>query len=311
MRDSQRLSTVNEVSRNRKRYCVAAAATLGSVGLFVAGLALAATTTVTLGPSGPQPETVTVQWGDTVSFHNGGDRALGVTIPRVALASPIIGPGTSWSRVFDGRTGNYLFRQTEGRGFLGTVIVELKGSVTMKATPATVVYGGRVTLAGQALAGHDVKVEQLIAAESGQWQEVASVAAGADGKWSSSLVPKLGARFRATAAAGQLRSPAVSVRVQPAVKLLRPARLRTGAVVTIRGRVLPAGSATAADLERYDTVRRRWVREDRRSVTRAGAVSFRWKAVKGRSRLRVQIQRYGVKSGFDPVTSKPIVVTAS
>lgn len=302
---------MSKVRRNRKRYCVVTAATLASVGLFVAGLALAATTTVTLGASGPQPATVTVQWGDTVAFHNGGDRALGVTIPRVAVSSPIIGPGASWSRAFDGRTGNYLFRQTEGRGFLGTVVVELKGSVTMKATPGTVVYGGRVSLAGQALPGHAVKVEQLIAAESGQWEEVVAVTAGADGKWSTSLVPKLGARFRATAAAGQLRSPAVSLRVQPAVRLVRPARLKTGAVVTIRGRILPAGSATAADLERYDTVRRRWVREDRRTVTRAGAVAFRWKAVKGRSRLRVQIQRYGVKPGFDPVTSPPVAVTAS
>jgi plastocyanin len=299
------------MTRTRKRYCLVAAASLAGLALFVGGIALAATTTVTLGAAGPQPATVTVQWGDTVAFHNGGERALGITIPRVALASPIIGPGTSWSRVFDGRTGNYLFRQTEGRGFLGTVIVELKGSVTMKATPPTVVYGGRVTLSGQALAGHAVKLEQVIAADAGQWDEVVSVTAGADGKWSTSLAPKLGARFRATAAAGQLRSPAVSVRVQPAVTLLRPARLKKGAVATIRGRVLPAGSASVADLERYDTVRRRWVREDRRTVTRAGTVAFRWKAVKGRSRLRVQLQRYGMKPGYDPVASKPTTVTAS
>jgi plastocyanin len=267
-------------------------------------------TTVRLGPFGPQPATVTVQWGDTVAFQNGGDRAIGVTIPRIALASPVIPPGGSWSRVFDGRSGNYLFRQTEGRGFPGTVVVELKGSVTLTATPETVLHGKRVTLAGTALANHAVKIEQLVAAAAGQWADVVTVQAGADGKWTTSFVPKRGTRFRATAAAGQLRSPAVSVLIQPLSSLARPSGLKVGSVATVRGRIVPAGAATAADLERFDSDRRRWVQVDRRAVSKAGAVSFKWKVAKGRSQLRLQLHRYALAQGFAAGPSKPITVTA-
>jgi hypothetical protein len=46
-------------------------------------------------------------------------------------------------------------------------------------------------------------------------------------------------------------------------------------------------------------------------VARNGSVAFKWKAVKGRSQLRVQVQRYALKPGFEPVASKPVAVTAS
>jgi plastocyanin len=287
------------------------AAGLAVVAVFAAGVALAAATTVSLGSDGPQPATVTIQWGDTVTFRNDDTRPHGITIPRVVQQSPLIQPGGTWTRVFDGRAGNYGYRQTEGRAHLGSVMVELKGKVTLKAVPVTVAYGKRVTFSGEALAGHEVKLEQLVAADSGQWEQVVTLTAGADGRWTTSLVPKLGARFRATAAAGQLRAQAVSIRVQPTVSLVRPAGARKGRIVTVRGRILPAGSATSADLERYDPDRRRWVREDRRKVAANGTVAFRWEAVKGRSQLRVQVQRYALRPGFEPVASKPVAVTAS
>lgn len=284
---------------------------LGAAAVFAAGVALAAATTVSIGAEGPQPATVTIQWGDTVTFKNDDSRPHGITIPRVVEQSPLMQPGATWTRVFDGRAGNYGYRQTEGRAHLGSIMVELKGKVTMKASPATVAYGKRVTFSGEALAGHAVKLEQLVAADSGQWIEVVTVTAGGDGKWSTSLVPKLGARFRATAAAGQLRAQAVSIRVQPTLTLVRPRGAKKGKIVTVRARVLPARAAASADLERYDTARRRWVREDRRKVSASGAVAFRWEAVKGRSQLRMQVQRYALKPGFEPVASKPVSVTAS
>ncbi|MGH3072191.1 MAG: cupredoxin domain-containing protein [Gaiellaceae bacterium] len=296
---------------NRNTYGVKLVSALALAGLFAGGVALAAATTVSIGSAGPQPATVTIQWGDTVTFKNDDARPHGITIPRVVQASPLIQPGTTWTRVFDGRAGNYGYRQTEGRSFLGSIVVELKGKVTLKATPTNVVYGKRVTFSGEAPAGYAVTVEQLVLADAGQWEQVALVNAGADGKWSTSLAPKLGARFRATAAAGQLRAPAVSIRMQPTLSLVRPRGARAGKLVTVRGRIAPAGVATAADLERYDAERRRWVREDRRKVGRSGAVSFRWKAVKGRQQLRVQVQRFALKPGFQPGTSKPVFVTVS
>jgi plastocyanin len=300
-----------KTTRNGYGLAARAAGALAFAGLFAAGVALAATTTINIGQDGPQPATLTIQWGDTVTFKNVDDAPRGVSIPRLQAASPPIPPGGSWTRVFDGRSGSYGYRQTEGRGFQGSILVELKGSVTMKATPTVVTYGRRVSFAGSALPGHLVKLEQLVAPQAGQWVERATVTAGSDGAWSTSIVPKLGARFRATAAAGQLRSPAVSIGVQPTISLTRPGGAKAGKTVLVGARISPAGAANTADLERYDSERRRWVREDRRRVALSGAVSFRWKAVKGRSQLRLQVQRYALKPGFEPVTSKPIVVIAS
>jgi plastocyanin len=279
--------------------------------LFGAGLALAGTASVTLGPAGPQPATVTVQWGDTVVFSNGDGEAHGVTIPRITVESPSLAPGASWAQVFDGRTGNYIFRQTGTRSFGGTVVVQLTGGVTMTATPAVLTYGKRVTFRGTALAGFPVKLEHLPAGTSGAWIERSTVQAGSDGSWSTSLVPETGGRYRASAAADQLRSPVVSVGLRPRISVTAPKRAPAGRVVTVRARIAPAGAAVTADLERYDTARRRWTRVDRRRVDRAGSVSFRWRVVAGRSRLRVQLTRSALRSGFEPTTGAAVSVSGS
>ena len=281
----------------------------GLAAIFVSGLAFAATTGVTLGPAGPQPATVTVQWGDTVSFANAGGEAQSVTIPRLTVASPAIPPGASWAQVFNGRTGNYIFRQTGTRNFSGAVVVQLTGSVTMSAKPSVVSYGKRVALAGKSLAGFPVKVEQQPAGQAGTWTERVTVQAGADGAWSTSVLPVIGGRYRASAAADQLRSTVVSVGVRPRISLVAPRRVSAGRRVPVRARIAPAGAASSADLERYDAGRRRWVREDRRRVGPGGTVAFRWSAVKGRSLLRVQLFRVGMRTGFEPASTRPIAVT--
>jgi plastocyanin len=301
------------MSRIRNRYglAVKVAAALGLAAAFAAGLAVAATTTVTLSGEGPKPATITVKWGDTVSFVNSDDIAHSITIPRTALAGPSIPPGGSWQLPMEGQAGNYLFRQIDGRPFLGAIVVQLAGNVTVRATPPVVVFGRKVEFTGTAPAGQKVKLEELVVDPStlvSTWTERAEVTAGADGKWTASLSPKLRARFRGTASAGQLRSQGVLVGVQPSIVVTPPRGAKAGKQARVNARIMPAGAATAADLERYDKPRRRWVREERAFVTRAGNVTFRWKAVKGRVQLRVQINRAGLKAGFDPATSKPVAV---
>jgi plastocyanin len=281
---------------------------LALAGLFAAGVALAASTTVTLRDEGPSPTTVTVKWGDTVTFANAGPKPHAVTIPRLESSSPLLEPGQAWSQVFDGRAGRYPFRQVQGRGFPGLVVVELEGKVTMTAKPEVVTYGKRVAFTGTALPGASVKLEQLLSPQAGEWVERMSFVAGADGKWAASLAPTLTGRFRASAAAGQLRSPTISIGVQPAVTLTAPRGAKAKKVVAVRGLIKPAGAAMTADLERYDADRKRWVRADRRRVPKSGKISFQWEAVKGRSRLRIQLHRFGLKPGFAAVASKPVAV---
>jgi hypothetical protein len=285
------------------------AAALALSGLFGAGLAFAGTTTVSLTAAGPQPGTVTVQWGDTVSFANASGGSPVVTIPRATVASPAIPPGGSWAYAFDGRSGNYVFRQTGGqRDFGGTVVVQLNGRVTMTARPETVTFGGRVAFRGTALAGFPVKLEQQSAGQGGQWTEQLTVPAAADGAWSASVVPQIGSRYRASAAADQLRSQTVFVRVRPRITVTVPRRAVAGRLVTVRARIAPAGAATSADLELYEPARRRWARVERRRVARSGLVSFRWRVPKGRSRLRVELFRTGLTNGFEPATGRPVSV---
>ena len=191
-----------------------------------------------------------MQWGDTVNFANSDDAPHGITIPRIAFASPSIPAGQSWEQVFNGQSGNYLFRQVEGRPFLGMVVVQLGGKVTMTVKPTAVVYGKRVTFEGTTQPGYQVALEQQVMGQASQWAGVLTVAADGDGKWSTSLAPKLGARYRATAAVGQLRSTAVLVDdVQPSVVLTAPRGARKDKQVAVRARIVPAGAANTADLE--------------------------------------------------------------
>ena len=64
---------------------------------------------------GPQPARATVAWGDTVTFTNSDDKAHQITIPRLSLESPSITPGGTFDYVFNGRRGNYGYRQTGRR----------------------------------------------------------------------------------------------------------------------------------------------------------------------------------------------------
>jgi plastocyanin len=299
---------VRELRNAYARAAKLAALGCGAVLLFAGGVGVAGVTGVTLADDGPAPATITVKWGDTVTFSNAGPKPHAVTIPRISASSPLLQAGEGWSRVFDGRAGRYPFRQVQGRGFPGLVVVELSGKVTMKASANVVTWGRRVTFTGTSLPSYPVRVEQLLAPQSGEWVERVTVMADAEGKWSTSLVAKAGGRYRATAAAGQLKSPTFSLGVQPAVSLVAPKNAKAKQMVTVRGRIVPAGAATIADLESYDRDRRRWVREDRRRVNAKGNVSFRWEAVRGRTQLRLHVHRFGLRPGFAAVDGKPVVV---
>ena len=123
---------------------------LGFAALLGAGYAVAAGMTVTMTADGPQPARATVAWGDTVTFANSDDKVHQITIPRISLESPAISPGGAFAYVFNGRRGNYGYRQTGGGpNKLGTIVVELKGSVTLKASATIVRWGKSLRLTGK------------------------------------------------------------------------------------------------------------------------------------------------------------------
>jgi plastocyanin len=290
----------------RKIMCIVALA-----GLGVGGFALAATTTVTLGPTGPQPATVTVGWGDTVAFVNGDSASHVVTIPRLEAASPALDPGATYTQVFDGRGGNYVFRQIGRPSYGGMVVVEVKGRVTLTTPTPAIEYGRSVTLRGtSSIVNTPVSIVQREPGESADFTEAAKVQADASGSFSARLRPRGPVYYRATIAAGQLRSPSVQIAVRPRVKAsASPRSAPVGRRVTITVRVTPAGSAGRADLERYDTRRKDWAREDQARVARSGRAVFAWKTLKGSTRLRVRLRRSELRPGWAEASSPAFVVT--
>src|SRR5712691_10517042 len=124
-----------------------AAATLGA-----SGYALAATASVQLTSTGPQPQVATVGWGDTVTFQNADSVPVTIVSGHSDFASSAIPPGGTHQKVFDGKVGKYPYRVTKATdkggttATHGTVAVTISAQLTVSAKPATVVYGQSVTL---------------------------------------------------------------------------------------------------------------------------------------------------------------------
>ncbi len=286
-----------------------ALAVLGLAAIGGAGAALAAVTSVTLTSAGPRPQAVTINWSDSVVFSNGDGQQQRVNIPRLTVTSPPIPPGGTWTQVFSDRGGNYPFHQVADRSFPGTVFVKVEGEVTLAAKPQSLLYGNSVALRGKSpYPGLDVTIEQRPTGAS-VWAEATRTPAAEDGAFSTSLAPTIGTRYRATAAAGQLRSGPLSIDVRPRLALrATPRRAATGRRVVLRARVNPAAAARLLDLERYDVRRRRWIREATRGVPASGIVLFRRAIPSGSTRFRVSLRRADLRPGYDQNVSAAVVV---
>jgi hypothetical protein len=123
------------------------------------------------------------------------------------------------------------------------------------------------------------------------------------------LAPKAGAHYRATAAAGQLISPQLTVKVVPVVTAkARATRARTGAIVPIVVRVAPHTAAHSATLFLYVASSKRWVRAAPSVALKDGLAIFRWKALPGRTLLRGWLVNGDLEPGFSPGFSNSVLV---
>jgi plastocyanin len=282
------------------------AAVLGLVALGTAGYALAASTSISLTADGPQPETVTVNWGDTVVYSNSDSVEHAIRIPRAEVTTPSIPPGGTFEQKYEGRGGNYNFVQVGRRNHSGQVVVKVEGDVTLKASAVVVPYGKSVTLSGtSAYPGHPVVVRGRNAGAGGDWKNVLEVVAAENGTFSGRLRPKVGARYQARAAADQLASKMVDVAVKPRVTIAVSRRTApAGSTLTVTGRILPGGAVDRADLVGYDQRRKRWVTVSTRAVAKNGKVVFRVKVEEGANRLKISFRRSSTSAGYTPAESR-------
>jgi plastocyanin len=286
------------------------AAVVALIAFGVGGYALGAGVAISLTGTGPQPENVTVNWGDTVAYSNSDSVEHAVSIPRAEVTSPSIPPGGTFEHVFNGRGGNYNFVQVGKRNHSGRVVVKVSGEVTLNASVDTVRFGQAVTLTGKsAYPGTPVLVRGRDAGAGSDWRTVLELEAAADGAFSARIKPKVGARYQARAAADQIASKVVDVAVRPAITIAVSRRVGpAGSPLVVTGRIRPGGAADRADLSGYDTRRKRWATLMSRAVAANGKVVFRAKLEEGATRIRISVRRASTVAGYTPAESRIVRV---
>jgi hypothetical protein len=285
---------------------------VGVVALLGGGYALAAGFTITLGATGPTPPVQTVAWGDAVTWTNADTVAHSLESSRGTFTSDSIPAGGTYSHAYTTRgTGTYGYRQLgPKKSYSGVVVVTLSGTVSLKASKPIVTYGQAVVLSGRStVLGFPVTIAQR-AVGGGSWVDLGSFPIGPDGAFSTRLTPKSGARYRATAASGQLVSAQVPIKIAPVVTLKASAsKAKTGATIRLVTHVTPATAAHAADLFFYVPSRRQWVRAATSVTVKNGVATFRWKAFPGRTLLRTYLINADLEPGFSPAFSNSVSVT--
>ena len=92
---------------SRKRLGRIVLGLVAAAALGAGGYAFAASTTVQLTATGPQPAVATISWGDTVTFQNADTAPLTIVSGQTDFNSPPIAPGGTYQKVFDGKVGKY------------------------------------------------------------------------------------------------------------------------------------------------------------------------------------------------------------
>lgn len=281
---------------------------LGALG--VSGYAFADDASVALTSKGPEPATVTVNWGDTVTYANNDAVEHVVAIPRVGYTSPAIPPAGVLEYTFAGRAGTFRFVQQGKQNFSGQVEVTAVGSVTLKAGPSIVPFGKTVVLSGRStFPGSPVVVS--VRATGGAFSPVLELDAGSDGSYSAQIRPKQGGRYQARVAAGQIASPIVSFVVRPGISIsVSPRTVVIGKPIVVTGKVRPATAADEAELTAYNSDRKRWIPVQTRRIQRNGKVVFRTRLEKGSTRLRIEVSRGAANNGFSGAESRFVRVLA-
>jgi len=289
-----------------------ALATAGVVALGTAGFAFANTVVITLTPTGPQPQFVTVGWGDTVVFSNADTEPYTVASARGGFTSPEIPPGGTYTQTFQFRRGTYSYsQQTAGFGRNGQIYLNVTGQLTLATSRAAVPFGQAIVLKGKSsIPGAPVTIFGRPAGSGSVTAEVAKAVAGPDGTYSATVTPKTGAKYIAYTAGDQIRSGEVFVIVQPRLTATASrTKVKVGTTVTVTARIEPAIAASDVTLARYNRAGKEWDRVEETAFRKNGTAVFKWRAEPGRTRLRVALAPKDVESGFEPLKSRWVEIT--
>lgn len=299
-----------------RRFLITAGAVMALVFVGAAG---AKTVTVAITKNGYVPNAVTIAVGDTVQFTNSDTVVHQVTFKSTTgvTCAPnllVIQPAQSGTCTFASPgTFTYSDPNVKGNTFRGTVTVTGQApaeTLTLTAKPQTLVYGGKVTLAGTLSNQKVGEHVDALATPCGQTAatKVTTVQTTTGGAYTAVVAPLKNTVY--TVKVKNTSSQAVTVKVRP--------RLRLGKVAAHRYslRVFAAESLAGkfGTFQRYNGTLGRWVNV-KRVLLRANstgvaptvitAVSFR-STIPARLRVRVILPQLQVGNCYLPGSSNII-----
>jgi plastocyanin len=294
------LSEANEsnvIEMRKVLLLLLAVASLATAGAAAdrANPAAAASQTVTISKTGFKPTSVSITIGDTVVFSNIDTVAHTVEFkPTTGIhctaALPLTLQAAKSASCTFANTGKFNFSDPAGKGknFRGTVTVAKAPAASITATPATLVYGRKVTLAGKLASGQAGQSLQLLAQQCGAATSspLATVTTTTGGAYTYQATPLMQTGY--TVKFKNSTSSAATVKVQPGLKLSKVGRHRYAL------RVLAAQSfaGKSATFQRYRSTLKRWVKVKRvlLKANTTGVAPTVISSAKFRSSLRAKLR---------------------
>jgi plastocyanin len=187
--------------------------------LAIAAPAQSATITVQINARSFSPSTITINHGDRVTWHNNDKGTHQVVANDGSFASPILGPGKTYSFTFN-RAGTYRYHDAYSSA---------TGKITVKGPPPSlsfvldqpiVTYGTQITLSGgvsNLKANESVEIDAQPYGQASPVQ-LAIVKTGTNGAFSYQTTPTMYTTY--VAHWGSVSSGQLLVQVAPKVQLL-------------------------------------------------------------------------------------------
>ena len=230
--------------------------------LVVAGAAAGKTSAVTITKNGYVPNSLSIAAGDTVSFTNSDSVAHQITFKSTTgvTCTPnplVVQPAASGSCIF-ATAGSYTYDDPNSHGntYRGAItVVAPPDSLTMAATPALLVFGGKVGLSGTVSTQKVGETVEALAQQCGSnaAQKAATMQTTTGGVYAFSLQPLANTTY--TTKLRNASSTPATIRVRPRLALARVAAHR----YTIRAYAGDSFAGKYAGIQRYNAVTRRWV----------------------------------------------------
>jgi plastocyanin len=180
----------------------------------------AATISVRITATAFSPKTITVNYGDTVTWTNADTANHQLVANNGIFASGLLKTGQSYSFTFKG-AGKYPYHDALKPSLSGTITVKgPPASVTLGVASPIIAYGDQTTISGTVSSG---KPNETVFVNSQPWgssvQQVATLLTGAGGTFTYAIAPTIYTTYSVKYSSAV--SQTITVQVRPRVTLTR------------------------------------------------------------------------------------------